>query len=104
MIMKPPLLLYPFLWLFLILILFHESYHFKNLRNTSLTNGSSNLERKRLLIPHRKALASKFDFTPFLKRHHHRQRSNDPPGRSKIDPRYGEEKRLVPSGPNPLHH
>ncbi|XP_068641122.1 inactive protein FON2 SPARE1-like [Aristolochia californica] len=41
--------------------------------------------------------------------HHHRQHSSssvvvaeaDP---HEIDPRYGVEKRLVPSGPNPLHH
>ncbi|GMJ04639.1 hypothetical protein HRI_004133100 [Hibiscus trionum] len=27
-----------------------------------------------------------------------------PPGSNEIDPRYGVEKRLVPSGPNPLHN
>ncbi|XAR55922.1 hypothetical protein NMG60_11036161, partial [Bertholletia excelsa] len=27
-----------------------------------------------------------------------------PPGDDEIDPRYGVEKRLVPSGPNPLHN
>ncbi|XP_010471484.1 PREDICTED: CLAVATA3/ESR (CLE)-related protein 13-like [Camelina sativa] len=57
--------------------------------------------------PGRRALAMKeFDFTPFLKdlqrSNHHRKVS--PPGGSEIDPRYGVEKRLVPSGPNPLHH
>ncbi|ESQ27773.1 hypothetical protein EUTSA_v10019753mg [Eutrema salsugineum] len=58
--------------------------------------------------PGRRALVvRKFDFTPFMqdlrqKNHHHHQVS--PPGGSEIDPRYGVEKRLVPSGPNPLHH
>ncbi|VVA95214.1 unnamed protein product [Arabis nemorensis] len=56
--------------------------------------------------PGRKALTvRKFDFTPFskdLRRKHHREVSS--PGGSEIDPRYGVEKRLVPSGPNPLHH
>ncbi|XP_002512111.2 CLAVATA3/ESR (CLE)-related protein 9 [Ricinus communis] len=27
-----------------------------------------------------------------------------PPGDDQIDPRYGVDKRLVPSGPNPLHN
>ncbi|EOA35915.1 hypothetical protein CARUB_v10021173mg [Capsella rubella] len=57
--------------------------------------------------PGRRGLAmKKFDFTPFLqdlhRSNHHRKVS--PPGGSEIDPRYGVEKRLVPSGPNPLHH
>ncbi|CAA0333741.1 unnamed protein product [Arabidopsis thaliana] len=56
--------------------------------------------------PGRRALAVKtFDFTPFLKdlrRSNHRKAL--PAGGSEIDPRYGVEKRLVPSGPNPLHH
>ena len=42
-----------------------------------------------------------FDFTPF--KSHHRKHV---PVRSEpeIDPLYGVEKRLVPTGPNPLHH
>ena len=45
--------------------------------------------------------------------HHHVHRWNRdgiiPPsavgqGKADIDPRYGVEKRLVPTGPNPLHH
>ncbi|WOH13389.1 hypothetical protein DCAR_0832899 [Daucus carota subsp. sativus] len=68
----------------------------------------------------RKTLATKFDFTPFLKNqhhhhHHHRKHRHrryspglhvhsEPGAGSEIDPRYGVEKRLVPSGPNPLHH
>lgn len=55
----------------------------------------------------RRALeVKKFDFTPFSKdlhRSNHHQKVS-PPGGSEIDPRYGVEKRLVPSGPNPLHH
>ncbi|KAG4136984.1 hypothetical protein ERO13_D07G042900v2 [Gossypium hirsutum] len=54
----------------------------------------------------RKVLATKFDFTPFL---HHKHQSQVPvahpqPSGNDIDPRYGVEKRLVPTGPNPLHH
>ncbi|XP_010428354.1 PREDICTED: CLAVATA3/ESR (CLE)-related protein 13-like [Camelina sativa] len=55
----------------------------------------------------RRGLAMKeFDFTPFLKDLHrsNQHRKLSPPGGSEIDPRYGVEKRLVPSGPNPLHH
>ncbi|KAG2254158.1 hypothetical protein Bca52824_084294 [Brassica carinata] len=55
------------------------------------------------LRPGRRALVvSKFDFTPFMNRKDHQ----DVPqlGGSDIDPRYGVEKRLIPSGPNPLHH
>ena len=75
------------------------------------------------LISSRKVLASNFDFTPFLnhhqqreqkKRHHQKgrlepdmQASSEPvedhEGKE-IDPRYGVEKRRVPTGPNPLHH
>ncbi|KAG2627388.1 protein FON2 SPARE1-like [Panicum virgatum] len=44
--------------------------------------------------------------------HHHVHRWNRhgiPPsavgqGKAEIDPRYGVQKRLVPTGPNPLHH
>ncbi|EXB53977.1 hypothetical protein L484_022945 [Morus notabilis] len=79
-----------------------------------------------ILINSRKVLASNFDFTPFLNHHHHqkqqhtkRHRSSSPPRMPKpveagdehddhdgneIDPRYGVEKRRVPTGPNPLHH
>ncbi|EYU22622.1 hypothetical protein MIMGU_mgv1a020480mg, partial [Erythranthe guttata] len=56
-----------------------------------------------LIARHRKILAEKFDFTPFLNRHRHRKRP-PPSGREVVDPLYGVEKRLVPTGPNPLHH
>ncbi|MCL7050210.1 hypothetical protein MKW94_001855 [Papaver nudicaule] len=64
-----------------------------------------------------------FDFSPFYKHHHHKHHGHHhhhhyyynpeppPPGGTndnnnghEIDPRYGVEKRLVPTGPNPLHH
>ncbi|KAK6249608.1 hypothetical protein QUC31_007100 [Theobroma cacao] len=60
-------------------------------------------------LSNRKVLASKFDFTPFLHHRRHRPRhvppvQSEPAGGNEIDPRYGAEKRLVPTGPNPLHH
>ncbi|CAH8359394.1 unnamed protein product [Eruca vesicaria subsp. sativa] len=58
------------------------------------------------LRPGRRAfVVSKFDFTPF-KKDLRRKNPQDVSqlGGSEIDPRYGVEKRLVPSGPNPLHH
>ncbi|KAL9998118.1 hypothetical protein Hdeb2414_s0004g00123561 [Helianthus debilis subsp. tardiflorus] len=49
-----------------------------------------------------------FDFTPFIHghQHHHRHHHHHqhPAEGSEIDPRYGVEKRRVPTGPNPLHH
>lgn len=42
-----------------------------------------------------------FDFTPF-KRFHRKHVPVRP--EPEIDPLYGAEKRLVPTGPNPLHH
>ncbi|KAG9152899.1 hypothetical protein Leryth_012515 [Lithospermum erythrorhizon] len=61
-------------------------------------------------LVYRKELSIKFDLTPFInkKRHHHRKHLPEahrpPPVYKEIDPRYGVEKRLVPTGPNPLHH
>ncbi|KAK9045392.1 hypothetical protein V6N11_059273 [Hibiscus sabdariffa] len=49
----------------------------------------------------RKVGATEFDFTPFRE---HRRRRYPLPADNEIDPRYGVEKRLVPTGPNPLHH
>ncbi|CAI9785342.1 unnamed protein product [Fraxinus pennsylvanica] len=94
-------LLYPILCLFLFLQLFHDCYTLKD-----LNNGSSYHP-----LIHRKALATsrKFDFKPFLNRIRHRKPPPDlhqqpaTPG-NEIDPRYGVEKRRVPTGPNPLHH
>ncbi|GMN57926.1 hypothetical protein TIFTF001_027027 [Ficus carica] len=91
-------------------------FNFNAKSSTSLknTNFSSDLPRLSMIIRSRK-LATKIDFTPFLVRHqhrhhhhrhhHHRHAPTQPdPGGSEIDPRYGVEKRLVPTGPNPLHH
>nr|KYP55648.1 hypothetical protein KK1_001870 [Cajanus cajan] len=94
------------LWLFLFSLLFHGWFAFKsNNHNALISNNMS---------PNRKILATGpgFDFTPFLHRHRHHHhhprhhhRSHMPqPNQTEIDPRYGVEKRLVPTGPNPLHH
>ncbi|KAL3636119.1 hypothetical protein CASFOL_020666 [Castilleja foliolosa] len=108
MIMKNPSLFLTFICFFLILILIHEAYNFKFIQNTSRINGPSPLWFHQPLNTHRKALTTSamFDFTPFVNKHHHRelQPESGPPGGGEIDPRYGAEKRLVPSGPNPLHH
>ncbi|KAI8024455.1 CLAVATA3/ESR (CLE)-related protein 13 [Camellia lanceoleosa] len=96
------------LWLSLFLLFFHELYIYKS-KISNITTLSS-LSRHPPIG--RKVLASKFDFTPFLKhRHHHHHQKHSPemngqpePAGSEIDPRYGVEKRLVPTGPNPLHH
>ncbi|XP_057479714.1 CLAVATA3/ESR (CLE)-related protein 12-like [Actinidia eriantha] len=55
------------------------------------------------LSHHRRALAGKFNITPFL-HHRHRRTHLLATTKSEIDPLYGAEKRLVPTGPNPLHH
>ncbi|KAK8710490.1 hypothetical protein V6N13_145811 [Hibiscus sabdariffa] len=54
-------------------------------------------------LSNRKLLATKFDFTPFHSSVDGNVKGPEPSG-SEIDPRYGVEKRLVPTGPNPLHH
>ncbi|CAA3007954.1 Hypothetical predicted protein [Olea europaea subsp. europaea] len=101
MAIKIPHLFYPVLCLFLFLILFHEGYTVKDLNNASSYHH----------LIHRKALITgrKFDFRPFLKRLRHRKPAPDlhqhpDTLENEIDPRYGVEKRLVPTGPNPLHH
>ncbi|KAL7601429.1 hypothetical protein Lser_V15G21732 [Lactuca serriola] len=74
---------------------FHQpEYHHNRL---SLSVSYTLLNRKALAPP------TKFNFSPFIyKRHHHRKTS--PVEWSVIDPRYGVEMHLVPTGPNPLHH
>ncbi|KAI3785624.1 hypothetical protein L1987_44748 [Smallanthus sonchifolius] len=47
--------------------------------------------------------STEFDFTPFIHGHQH-QHHQHPARGLEIDPRYGVEMRLVPTGPNPLHH
>ncbi|GER50448.1 clavata3-like [Striga asiatica] len=56
-------------------------------------------------VVHKKSLASanKFDLSSFVK-HRNRKKKMGPQSENDIDPLYGVEKRLVPSGPNPLHH
>ncbi|KDO70113.1 hypothetical protein CISIN_1g039551mg [Citrus sinensis] len=80
------------LWLSLLLFLFHELYNFKSKINTntkqSITTTTSNTIHYSL---------SKY---PLI----NRKVPAADHGSAEIDPRYGVEKRLVPTGPNPLHH
>ncbi|CDP00566.1 unnamed protein product [Coffea canephora] len=92
-----------FLWL-------HEYRGLMSTHNYDAISHPSSLSHHQPSI-HRKALASaEFDFTPFLKSHHNKRPRRSPDDRAppsdgdEIDPRYGAEKRLVPTGPNPLHH
>ncbi|CAI9775165.1 unnamed protein product [Fraxinus pennsylvanica] len=103
MALRIPHVFFSVLWLFLLLIvLFHEFYGLKYLKNYE-TNGSSSSTLLHHPLIHRKAMATaKFDFSPFLNRHHRKHTPERGP--PEIDPRYGVDKRLVPSGPNPLHH
>ncbi|KAE9601866.1 hypothetical protein Lalb_Chr13g0302361 [Lupinus albus] len=101
MIVKFQYVLSFILWLFLFVILFHGWFGFRS-------------DIGNLYVPHnRKMLATGFYFTPHQHHHHHRHHNhhhqnhalvNVDPAESEIDPRYGVEKRLVPTGPNPLHH
>lgn len=113
--------LFIILWLSLFLLLFRELYNSKsNTINTKQFStvtaySSSSSSHYYHALFSRKVLASNFDFTPFLNHHDHRQqhlsphkkkqeRSEPAADQSEIDPRYGVEKRRVPTGPNPLHH
>ncbi|KAK1433650.1 hypothetical protein QVD17_10564 [Tagetes erecta] len=62
------------------------------------------LSTRRALIDKKKLSPStNFDFTPFIhahQQHHHQHPSHG----TEINPLYGVEMRLVPTGPNPLHH
>ncbi|XAR55852.1 hypothetical protein NMG60_11036071 [Bertholletia excelsa] len=97
------------LWLSLFILLFHELYAFKYFKTTITANPSPPSHHS---ATHRKVLARKFDFTPFVNARHHTNHSWRTHGKAQpaepapdeIDPRYGVEKRLVPTGPNPLHH
>ncbi|XP_027365548.1 CLAVATA3/ESR (CLE)-related protein 12 [Abrus precatorius] len=99
------------LCLSLLFLLFHEYYNLKSKINKKhITQPGHSIPSHHPFMS-RKVLASKFDFTPFFK-HHHQHYKHPPPGVSvqhdppdtEIDPRYGVEKRRVPTGPNPLHH
>lgn len=111
MVLKFHHTLYFILCLSLSFLLF---YHFKsfNANNKNINYSSTSTLP---LLSQRKALATNFDFTPFLKNlhlYHKHKREKSPvdakeqsePSGSAIDPRYGIEKCLVPCGPNPLHH
>ncbi|XP_028768615.1 CLAVATA3/ESR (CLE)-related protein 12-like [Neltuma alba] len=118
-------LLFLLLWLSIILLfLFHEYHdHFKakiyknkDIMQASRDRSSSSSSSHRLHHDQkkkkqqngsmsRKVLAkSKFDFSPFFKNHQQRHLQPPDPSDAQIDPRYGVEKRRVPTGPNPLHH
>ncbi|MCD7452552.1 hypothetical protein HAX54_017381 [Datura stramonium] len=100
------------LWLSLLLLLFQEFKFLKTNNNKIIISNDHHLP----LFGQRKTLiATNFDFTPFVKNvhhhhhHHHRkifpdEQPEEPAGSDTIDQRYGVEKRLVPTGPNPLHH
>ncbi|MED6132773.1 hypothetical protein PIB30_021900 [Stylosanthes scabra] len=117
MALKISQLVHILLSLSLILLLFHEYY---NLKKQIIKATNPKNHHHLLLFPShhhhhplnngRKVLASKFDFSPFFN-HHHRHKhasagvaANEDPSGREIDPRYGVEKRRVPTGPNPLHH
>ncbi|KAI3433257.1 uncharacterized protein J3R85_007159 [Psidium guajava] len=116
---KLPHALFTMLWLSLLLLLLLE---FRKSRSPPLSStqqavgvgsksgsSSSSASHQHGSI-NRKVLASRFDFAPFRKRRGKSSRGRSPhpleppDGGREIDPRYGVEKRLVPTGPNPLHH
>ncbi|XP_030448608.2 CLAVATA3/ESR (CLE)-related protein 12 [Syzygium oleosum] len=117
---KLPHGLFTMLWLSLLLLLLLEFYksrsHLGNIHHVvglgigTRTGSSSSSTSHRRSSVSRKVLASKFDFTPFRKprgkspRGHSPHLPDPPDDGRKVDPRYGVEKRLVPTGPNPLHH
>ncbi|CAL9770582.1 unnamed protein product, partial [Musa acuminata subsp. burmannicoides] len=104
------------LCLTILLLLLHGWSHLnQSRRRLGLRRGPSTVPRK--------LLSSRFDLTAFdhtthyRHHHHHRHRphrhhrdrqtahsSAEQPSGDEIDPRYGVEKRIVPMGPNPLHH
>nr|XP_027126141.1 protein FON2 SPARE1-like [Coffea arabica] len=103
------------LWLYFLLLLFHgweaSSTSFIRLQSGKMHQFSTSHYNRKAMAP------GKFDFTPFLHhhhRHHHHRRDHhhrhiaverEPPDDgSGLDPLYGIDKRLVPTGPNPLHH
>ncbi|KAK7840046.1 clavata3/esr (cle)-related protein 13 [Quercus suber] len=80
---------------------------FNTKNNRSIHNNQIPLSHQTTTLSNRKVLISKINFSQFLQ-HQHQQRHHvaAPPesAGTEIDPRYGAEKRLVPTGPNPLHH
>ncbi|XP_010461716.1 PREDICTED: CLAVATA3/ESR (CLE)-related protein 11-like [Camelina sativa] len=55
-------------------------------------------------LGHKRVLASNFDFTPFLKNKDRTQRQSQSLTGKETGSWYNDEERIVPSGPNPLHH
>ncbi|KAF8052168.1 hypothetical protein N665_1594s0001 [Sinapis alba] len=55
-------------------------------------------------LGHNRILASNFDFTPFFKNKDRTQRQRRSSTEKETDSWYNDEDRIVPSGPNPLHH
>uniref|UniRef100_A0A2N9J7P0 CLAVATA3/ESR-like protein n=1 Tax=Fagus sylvatica TaxID=28930 RepID=A0A2N9J7P0_FAGSY len=113
--MKLSQMIFIALWLSLMVFLFHQKSKINNKQISTMTYSSLSIHHHPLIT--RKVLASKFDFTPFVKHHQQRQQQQQDhskrsqnmhvqpePAESEIDPRYGVEKRRVPTGPNPLHH
>lgn len=91
------------LWLSLLFLIFHEYYNLKSkINKKQIIQSSHSLPSHHHSLISRKVLASKIDFSPFFKSHHIPVQKD--PFDSEIDPRYGVEKRRVPTGPNPLHH
>ncbi|CAA7410366.1 unnamed protein product [Spirodela intermedia] len=91
------------LWVaFLLLLLLHGWSHLHR----------SGSELSSSIAAHRKMLTIRPDQLRRALHHHHhhhhhrplRHRQSDSSDGHEIDPRYGVEKRLVPTGPNPLHH
>lgn len=97
MALKIPHFLLPVIWLSLFWLLFLQGW----CNVVSKNNYSDHLSVSRRNLVSRKVLAGKFDFSVF-RRHHVPLQPR--PSETRIDPLYGVEKRLVPSGPNPLHH
>jgi len=93
------------LLLSLLLLVFHEYYNLKSKINKKhTTQPTHSLPSSHHLLVRRKFLATKFDFSPFFKHHQSGVPVHPDPSDTEIDPRYGVEKRRVPTGPNPLHH
>ncbi|GAV67051.1 hypothetical protein CFOL_v3_10560 [Cephalotus follicularis] len=88
------------LWFSIFLLLFHTCS-----KNSIIYINHISVDSK-YNLNNRKLLASNFDFSPFLKHRHngHDRRHSPETAGEEIDPRFGVEKRLVPTGPNPLHH
>ncbi|CAN6717569.1 unnamed protein product [Malus baccata var. baccata] len=104
------------LWLSLLFLSVHGWFHLvsenSHINPTQAAAYPLSSSDRRYTLSNRKVLlASKFDFSPFVHRHRHHQKHHPykhvpvrpEPGGTEID-RYGSEMRIVPTGPNPLHH